>query len=209
MTCCFNHGFTVSIVGNIVSEADCFFEDTYICPDGYTAVRKFPSILGESFGKYTYLFLMFRFTGFLSIKLIVFVKRVSDPSVQMSYKMEVLQDPATIGLPLFRVTSENGEKVPYNLVLGNHIIANSKHLLPYVVEVNFFIPSLWHHNINLWSYDYFSPIWFDPLWPLLDHEIWVRRLFMISQPDNHFLKKVIIIHLTICPILLTMHHTCL
>ncbi|XP_074322612.1 histone-lysine N-methyltransferase ATX2-like isoform X2 [Apium graveolens] len=68
----------VQSFGNIVSVSDCFFEDTYICPDGYTAVRKFPSIL--------------------------------DPSVHVSYKMEVLRDPATIGLPLFRVTSENGEK---------------------------------------------------------------------------------------------------
>ncbi|KAL1808010.1 hypothetical protein DCAR_0727409 [Daucus carota subsp. sativus] len=68
----------VQSFGNIVSDSDCFYEDIYICPDGYTAVRKFPSIL--------------------------------DPSVHMSYKMEVLRDPAAIGLPLFRVTSENGEK---------------------------------------------------------------------------------------------------
>ncbi|XP_071704627.1 histone H3-lysine(4) N-trimethyltransferase ATX1-like [Rutidosis leptorrhynchoides] len=64
-------------LGKIVKDLDCFDEES-ICPLGYTATRKFPSL--------------------------------ADPSIFSVYKMEVLRDPDTKTLPLFRVTTDNGDQ---------------------------------------------------------------------------------------------------
>nr|XP_010326927.1 histone-lysine N-methyltransferase ATX2 [Solanum lycopersicum] len=65
-------------LGKIVEDSELFRDEEFIWPEGYTAVRKLPS--------------------------------VTDPSVRVSYKMEVLRDPDFRTRPLFRVTSDSREQ---------------------------------------------------------------------------------------------------
>ncbi|CAN4120946.1 unnamed protein product [Withania somnifera] len=67
-------------LGKIVEDSELFQDEKFIWPEGYTAMRKFPSV-----------------TDFRS-------------SVRVSYKMEVLRDPDFRTRPLFKVTSEIGEQ---------------------------------------------------------------------------------------------------
>lgn len=65
-------------LGKIVEDSELFQDEEFIWPEGYTAVRKLPS--------------------------------VTDPSVRVEYKMEVLRDPDFRTRPLFRVTSDGREQ---------------------------------------------------------------------------------------------------
>ncbi|KAK4489122.1 hypothetical protein RD792_004916 [Penstemon davidsonii] len=65
-------------LGKIVKDSDYFQNGKFTWPEGYTAVRKFPSI--------------------------------TDPSVDVLYKMEVLRDVDSRTRPLFIVTTDNGEE---------------------------------------------------------------------------------------------------
>ncbi|KAL3829250.1 hypothetical protein ACJIZ3_018052 [Penstemon smallii] len=65
-------------LGKIVKDSDNFRSERFIWTEGYTAVRKFPSI--------------------------------TDPSVDVLYKMEVLRDVDSRTRPLFIVTTDNGEE---------------------------------------------------------------------------------------------------
>lgn len=122
--------------GKIVKDSDRFQVEGFICPEGYTAMRKFTSITGRvsSLKILLWFRVHFDFCNFVVVTFYVFYLPCfgySDPSLCALYKMEVLRDAESKIQPLFRVTLDNGEQVRYAIC--------SIRLKPDTFNFNFFM----------------------------------------------------------------------
>ena len=118
LCCVTNFCFVSSFPGRIVSDSDHFHNKKHIWPEGYTAFRKFISIIGnypsnlsKPVCSINYSISKFVILIRLRIVYLVYKNLVADQNSVTSYKMEVLRNSDTKARPLFRVSSEDGVQV--------------------------------------------------------------------------------------------------